>query len=128
MSLVGFLTALLRSGPRTIVVTDSKGGSFVADGSAIYHCPVISAIVAGTAGAGDAFGATFAALVAEGSDVSVALRLASANAASVVGHVDTQTGLQTRGALDSDLRLNSGPPFVQRWRHDLSMPKKAIRS
>ena len=55
--------------------------------------PFCETKVAGTAGAGDAFNATFTAHIALGRKPEDALRAAAINAASVVGHVDTQTGL-----------------------------------
>ena len=57
----------------------------------------------GTAGAGDAFNATFTACIALGRPAEEALRAAAVNAASVVGHVDTQTGLLALEEIDKRL-------------------------
>ena len=66
MSLPAFLCALRRLGTRYVMLTDGRGGAFVcADGKVVY-CPAVEATVAGTAGAGDAMAATFAAFVALG--------------------------------------------------------------
>jgi hypothetical protein len=47
------------------------------------YCPALEANVAGTAGAGDAFAAAFAAYIALGKSSEAALRAAAVNAASV---------------------------------------------
>ncbi len=111
MSVPAFLCALRRLGTRYVMLTDGRGGAFVcADGSVCY-CPAIEANVAGTAGAGDAFASTFAAFIALGRAIDVALKAATLNAASVVAYIDTQSGLLRRDALEgrlaasSDLRL-----------------------
>lgn len=103
MSLPAFLCALRRLGTRYVMLTDGRGGAFVcADGTVVY-CPAVEATVAGTAGAGDAMAATFAAFVALGRPVEVALKAATLNAASVVAYVDTQSGLLRREALEGRL-------------------------
>ena len=111
MSLPAFLCALRRLGTRYVMLTDGRGGAFVcADGKVVY-CPAVETTVAGTAGAGDAMAATFAAFVALGRPVEVALKAATLNAASVVAYIDTQSGLLRHDALEgrlaarSDLRL-----------------------
>ncbi len=103
MSLPAFLCALRRLGTRYVMLTDGRGGAFVcADGTVVY-CPAVEATVAGTAGAGDAMAATFAAFVALGRPIEVALKAATLNAASVIAYVDTQSGLLRRDALEGQL-------------------------
>ncbi|MCZ7594108.1 MAG: carbohydrate kinase family protein [Hyphomicrobium sp.] len=111
MSLPAFLYALRGLGTRYVMLTDGRGGAFVcADGGVIY-CPAVEAAVASTAGAGDAMAATFATFIALGRPSDVALKAAALNAASVVSHIDTQSGLlrhdalQGRLAARSDIRL-----------------------
>jgi ribokinase len=107
MSLTAFLCALRRLGTRYVMLTDGRGGAFVcADGRVVY-CPAVEATVAGTAGAGDAMAATFAAFVALGRPIEVALKAATLNAASVVAYVDTQSGLLRRDALEGQLTARS---------------------
>ena len=107
MSLPAFLCALRRLGTRYVMLTDGRSGAFVcADGKVVY-CPAVEASVAGTAGAGDAMAATFAAFVALGRPIEVALKAATLNAASVVGYVDTQSGLLRRDALEGRLAARS---------------------
>lgn len=114
MGLVAFLRALLSLGPRHVLVTDGANGAFVASGGEVLYCPARTVPnVAGTAGAGDAFAATFAGSLALGKSGADALRAATFNAASVVAHVDTQTGLMTRAAIDE--RVAAEHLTVHRW-------------
>ena len=117
LSLVGFFAALRHLGARHIVVTDGRHGAFLGTQDAIMHCPVLKTKVAGTAGAGDAFNATFAAYVAMGRTAEEALRAAAINAGSVVGHVDTQTGLLSREEIDRRLAEAKSTLEVRIWSH-----------
>jgi ribokinase len=117
MSLVGFFAALRQLGPRYVVVTDGRHGAFLGTRDAILYCPVLETKVAGTAGAGDAFNATFTALVAMGSPAEEALRAAAINAGAVVGHVDTQTGLLGREEIDRRLAETKATLEVRIWSH-----------
>lgn len=111
MSLPAFFSALRRLGTRYVMLTDGRGGAFVCADDSVLFCPAVDATVAGTAGAGDAFAATFAAFITLGRPSDVALKAATLNAASVVAYIDTQSGLLRRDALEgrlaarSDLRL-----------------------
>jgi len=103
MSLPAFFGALHKLGTKCIVLTDSRSGAFVGSDGEILFCPALDAEVQGTAGAGDAFAATFAAFLALGQASELALKAATVNAASVVAHVDTQTGLMPRKAIEKHL-------------------------
>lgn len=115
LSLIGFLTAVVRAGAKAIAITDSSRGSYVGTLGNVWHCASPAHSVAGTAGAGDAFGATLASELARGSAVDDALRFATHNAASVVGHVDTQTGLQARAALATSVAGHRKDLEVHHW-------------
>ena len=120
MSLPAFLCALRRLGTRYVMLTDGRGGAFVcADGGVVY-CPAVEATVAGTAGAGDAMAATFAAFIALGRPVDVALKAATLNAASVVAHIDTQSGLLRRDALEGRLSARS-ELRLRKWKLEPAM-------
>ena len=110
-----FCRALLMAGVACVVLTDGRDGAFAATGGRLFYCPAHEAPVAGTAGAGDAFVSTFSAFLAGGSPAAVALQAASLNAASVLGHVDTQTGLLRRSDLESDLARKKQIPNVIEW-------------
>jgi len=114
MSLPKFFGALRELSTKCTLLTDGLGGAFVCHQDEILFCPALDAEVAGTAGAGDAFAATFAAFLALGQPGEAALKAAAVNAASVVTHVDTQTGLMTREAIEA--RLGDAPDFlVRKW-------------
>ena len=100
ISVASFCSALLALGPSVVLLTDGEYGAFAATKDELVHCPVLPAEVRGTAGAGDAFGATFASHFVQERDVRRALQAASVNASSVVGHVDTQTGLLAKACLE----------------------------
>ncbi len=117
MSLAAFLTAVTELGPRFVIVTDGRHGAFLGTKSAIHFCPVLETRIAGTAGAGDAFNATFSALIALGRAPEEALRGAAVNAASVVEHVDTQTGLLSLEAVDRRLAAAAPTLAVRTWSH-----------
>lgn len=116
MSLRAFMKAVGSLGPRYLLVTDGVGGTFAASGDVLLHCPALKVEVAGTAGAGDAFTSTFASAIAMQRTADEALRLATVNAASVVGYTDTQTGLLRQPELQSRIsELSAGMP-IQRWK------------
>lgn len=100
MSLEGFCAALHARGLGNVAVTDGTEGAYLSAGGALYYCPPLAVEPAGTAGAGDAFAATLGVGVVGGVGAESALTAAAANAASVVGHVDTQSGLLDPGALE----------------------------
>ncbi len=115
MSLARFVGGLAELGLQTLVITDGGRGSFVASDGRLIHCPIVRTTVAGTAGAGDAFGATFAAWRALGRSLEEAAVAASHNAAGVVEHVDTQTGLKTRAALQAKIAGSSLAGEMKAW-------------
>jgi ribokinase len=106
LSLAGFFRNIHELGPRWVVITDGRDGAYVSAPTGILHCPAVPVAAAGTAGAGDAFNATFAACIAQSALAGKALAddaalAAAANAASVIMHVDTQTGLLRRTAIET---------------------------
>lgn len=100
ISLLRFFQSMLATGCGMVVLTDGRHGAFLASGEKIIHCPALATEVVGTAGAGDAFSSTFVALSTLGWPLDQALKAATINAASVVHHADTQTGLMKLAALE----------------------------
>jgi ribokinase len=119
MAYAAFCSGLLKLGVGCVLITVGPNGAMAATKDEIAHCPAFPSILQGTAGAGDAFGSTFSAYRAAGVPIDKALQAASINAASVVDHIDTQTGLLKRDALDArlDERVHEIP--VRKW----PMPK-----
>ncbi|MCC7543793.1 carbohydrate kinase family protein [bacterium] len=83
-----------RAGLHTIVITEGARGSWVLDGSYLYHAPLYkkSAVVDRT-GAGDAYGAGLIAAIARGKSMQEAMSFASANATSVIGYLGARAGV-----------------------------------
>ncbi|MEM6682640.1 MAG: carbohydrate kinase family protein [Pseudomonadota bacterium] len=104
MPLSRFLELLSEHSDATLLVTDGAKGSYIYAAGNLVFAPAQVAAVAGTAGAGDAFCSTFAAALAAGESLTEATHWAALNAASVVAHIDTQTGLLTRAALAQEGR------------------------
>ena len=117
MTLPSFFNAVRRLGPPLVVVTDGRNGSFVGTTDSILYCPAVETKVVGTAGAGDAFNATFTAYTALGRPVEDAVRAAAINAASVVGRIDTQSGLLSRDEIDHRARAANDALPLRRWPH-----------
>ena len=115
LSLRAFAAALMTIGLGHVAITDGRAGAFLIDRRAIRYCPVIETTVAGTAGAGDAFSATLAYCLADRRKPEDALRAATLNAAAVVAHIDTQTGLLRRADLDAALARADSPASTQSW-------------
>lgn len=97
-----FMTKLMSCGLGSVAVTNGSDGSYLCCGGEVVHCPVRQVIVRGTAGAGDAFCATLAHGLSGGLDAAQALAQAAVNAASVVGFIDTQSGLMDQEALSRE--------------------------
>jgi ribokinase len=115
VTLARFFATLLAAGIGAVIVTDGAEGAFAADAGGIRHCPVVPGPVAGTAGAGDAFVATFAAFSTLDGDVGGALQRATLNAGSVIRHPDTQSGLLSGAALDAAFAANAGALPIRHW-------------
>jgi len=115
IGIAAYFRALTRLGPKYVVITDGARGAFVGSTEEILFAPAFKSTVIGTAGAGDAFGATFTTYAVLGCPIGQALQAATINSASVVGYIDTQTGLLRRQELDQ--RVGTVPPQapVRRW-------------
>jgi sugar/nucleoside kinase (ribokinase family) len=79
------------------VMTDGARGAKASDGKYVYTAGVFKEKrLVDRTGAGDAFGAGFVAGLMQKHDISYALRLASANAASVVEAIGAETAILTK--------------------------------
>ncbi len=117
MALPHFFEALLATGPDCVVVTDGARGAYAATRLEMTFCSAMQVPVAGTAGAGDAFNATFAARRWHGDTLEQALRAATVNASSVIGHADTLSGLLTQQQLDAATKTPTPSVETQSWRY-----------
>lgn len=87
------LERLSQMGPRTCIVTDGSGGSFVYDGERFWRAGVLPVDAFERTGAGDAFGAGCVAALIKGKDWEEALLWGTVNSASVIGYIGSQKGL-----------------------------------
>jgi len=115
MSLTGAVRALIRLGLGCVVVTDGPRGSFLGTAEAIAFCPAIDTVAVSTAGAGDAFGATFTSFWARERNADRALRAATINAASVVARIDTQSGLLSKEEMSKRMAAATELLSIKRW-------------
>jgi sugar/nucleoside kinase (ribokinase family) len=92
-------------GPSHIVITDGRDGSYVCDGKKIYYQPSYPVDTDDMTGAGDSYGAGFiGGLILYKGDVGRAMRLAAANAASVVSQIGAHKG--SLGIIDAEAIVN----------------------
>jgi len=83
--------------PGVAVLTDGAKGAFVSDGRMMYRVlPFKEKKLVDRTGAGDAFGSGFVAGFIQKNDIGYALRLASANATSVVEHLGAHEGILSK--------------------------------
>jgi sugar/nucleoside kinase (ribokinase family) len=95
------LRALAECGPTMVVVTAGADGSWVIFEDNIYFEPALPQKVVDTTGAGDSFGSTFLFGVISGFALPHTLRVASINAASVIGQMGAGPGLLTYNKIKS---------------------------
>lgn len=88
-------------GPKIVIITDGKNGSFARDteGTVFQQAIYPSEIVEST-GAGDSFATGFMAAVVHGKSIKEALQWGTQNAASVVGKIGAQPGLLTKEQME----------------------------
>lgn len=115
VALPAFMSMLHDLGPRFVAVTDGAKGAYVSGDGKLVYCPSLPAEVAGTAGAGDAFAATLAAGLSAANSIAEAMTAATVNASSVVGFVDTQSGLLDWVALKARTAEASRHLRIQSW-------------
>ena len=82
--IIELLAAVRKLGPKIAVITDGPKGAYCSDGIDFYSIIPRKVKVVETTGAGDAFASSFIAGLAKGHDIEFSMRLALANAESVV--------------------------------------------
>jgi len=87
------LKYLKDKGPEMVLITDGVNGAFLFDGKKRYSVTVPKIKTVEQTGAGDAFGSGFIAGLQIYNDISLALKLASLNALSVIKKFGSQEGL-----------------------------------
>lgn len=91
------LFELKNFGPRIVVITDGKNGSYAVDQERNVHFERAKEIkVVSKTGAGDAYSSGFLGAVLSGESVKTAMRWGTKNAISVLSKIGAQTGLLKR--------------------------------
>lgn len=88
-------------GPKIVVITDGPAGAYMLTNGEYWHMPIYpdpKPPVERT-GAGDAFAATFVAMLALGKEPLEALKLAPINSMNVVQYIGAQEGLLSKGEI-----------------------------
>ncbi len=81
-------------GPKTVVITDGKNGSYALENSGVLHySSIVHSPVVEKTGAGDAFASGFLGAYIHGKPVKEAMLWGTVNAASVIGQIGAQPGL-----------------------------------
>lgn len=80
-------------GPKIVVITEGKKGSWSFDGKKIFRQKAIKTKVVDTTGVGDAFGSTFVSGLLLKNDIKKSLKMAALNSSSVAKKIGAQNGL-----------------------------------
>jgi ribokinase len=92
----------LKTGVKTVVVTDGKNGAQACDSKRAYFCPVVTHKIVDTLGAGDAFASGFTSAFVLGESLKDALRYGTLNANGVISYFGAQRGLLTRKGMEKE--------------------------
>jgi sugar/nucleoside kinase (ribokinase family) len=91
---ISYLLKFLKgTGPKMVLITDGRNGAFLIDQDKRYYIASLKSPVIEKTGAGDAFGSGFIAGLLKYNDISLALKLATICACSVIKHVGASDGL-----------------------------------
>jgi ribokinase len=101
--------ALLRLGPRAVILKLGDQGCFYSDGRTSCHQPAFPVEARDTTAAGDTFNAALAVALAEGKGIPTALRFANAAAAISVTRMGAQSSAPARAEVDA-LSSTRDPP------------------
>ena len=94
------ITALQKLGPRMVVITDGKNGSFAIDEKGnILKKDIIEVEVIEKTGAGDAYSSGFLAAISNNKSLADAMSWGTKNSAAVIRKVGAQTGLLYKNGL-----------------------------
>lgn len=107
LSIKKLLKGLIDLGPRMVVITNGKEGSFGFDGRTYYSMDIFPAKVVENTGAGDGFATGVLAGLFNGKTLTEAIRWGAVNGASVVEQVGPQAGLLTYNKMQEKLKQNS---------------------
>lgn len=93
-------------GPKIVVITDGPAGSYVYDGTDMWHGPMYPdpAPPVDRTGAGDSFASTFTSAIAMGKGIEEALMYGPVNSMNVVQYIGAQAGHLTLQEIEEHLK------------------------
>ncbi|MBU1118739.1 carbohydrate kinase family protein [Patescibacteria group bacterium] len=97
------LDLVYEHGPKIVIITDGKEGSYCFDGNAKYHLPVFDAPVVERTGCGDAYSTGFIAALVLGKEVKEAMKWGTVSSAAVLQKIGAQEGLLSRDQIEEKL-------------------------
>lgn len=100
------LKKLYDLGPKKVVITDGKEGSYSYDGEKYWKIGIFPSKFVEATGAGDAFSTGTVSGLFYGEDLAEAMRWGAANSASVVEQIGPQAGLLTYHKMQEKLKEN----------------------
>lgn len=103
LNILEFFAIIHNQGVQTIVVTNGADGVYVFNQNTIYYHPAPQVEVISTIGAGDAFGSSFVAYLAQNKPVEDAIRAGIIQSGSVLQYTDAKTGLLPLQKLDQQM-------------------------
>ncbi len=95
-----YLLALRKLGPKIIVITDGKNGSYVFDGQKFWQMGIFNTPNIERTGAGDGFATGFLAALRYGKKIPMAMCWGSANSSAVIMKIGPQDGLLTKRGIE----------------------------
>ena len=104
LSIKELLTQLKKLGPKIVVITDGKNGSYALDekGKMLKQDCVQCKVVEKT-GAGDSYTTGFLAAILQELPIKTAMAWGTLNAASVIGQIGAQAGLLRKEEMEKKL-------------------------
>lgn len=106
LSIKKLLKGVLNLGPKKVILTDGKEGSYGFDGEVFWKLEVFPAKLVEMTGAGDAFATSTVAGIIHGESLQEAMRWGAANSAAVVEEIGPQKGLLSYSKLQETLKQN----------------------
>lgn len=106
ISIKKLLKGIADLGPKMVVITDGKEGSYGFDGERFYHIGIFPANLVEMTGAGDAYATGLLAGLFYGNSLAQSMRWGAANGAAVVEQIGPQAGLLSYSAMQAKLKEN----------------------
>ncbi|MBI2314737.1 carbohydrate kinase family protein [Candidatus Daviesbacteria bacterium] len=104
ISIKKLLLSLGNLGPKMVIITNGKDGSYGFDGEDCYHIGIFPANLVEMTGAGDAYATGVLAALFRGVNLAEAMKWGAASGASVVEKVGPQAGLLTYNKMQERLK------------------------